>query len=135
MRDGLRRVDDAAAADGEKEVRLEVHRFAHGLTRKRKARIRPHAAPDGEGKARRRDDAFDAREQPALDDTAAAVNDKGAMCAVLSKKLRRVLLDAAAKYDLCRTMKRKLLHVRTSPSSMLQNSCAVQASEIKAARL
>ena len=44
MGDGLGRVNDAAAADGEDQLRVHGDGFFHALTRKAEMRVRLHAA-------------------------------------------------------------------------------------------
>ena len=113
MRDGLGRVDDAAAADSEDEVCLEGERLADALAHERDARIRLDAAEDLEGEASGRQLALDAREQAAPDDAAATVDDVDAAHAVRAQLLGHAVLGMAAEDDLGRHLEFKTLHKKT----------------------
>ena len=112
--DGLCRVDDAAAADGEDEVGFEGECLADALAHERNARIRLDAAEHLEGEARGCQLALDAREQTAPDDAAAAVDDVDAARAIRAQLLGHAVLGMAAEDDLRRHLELKTLHKKTS---------------------
>ena len=112
--DGLGRVDDAAATDGEDEVGFEGECLADALAHECDARVRLDAAEHLEGEPRGRQLALDAREQAAPDDAAAAVDDVDAARAVRAQFLGHAVLGMAAEDDLCRHLELKTLHKKTS---------------------
>lgn len=112
--DGLRRVDDGAAADGEDEVGAERDGLAHAVARMGDERVRLDAAAHGERDAALGQHALDARQQARTHDGAAAVDDEDMAAAVLLDLLADLELGVLAEDDVRRAFEREVLHVSMS---------------------
>ena len=100
VRDGLAGVDDAAAADGQNELRAERKRQLHALAGQRHARVRLHAAERLVADARFLQQLEHAVKQSALSRARAAVDDEHARKLPLLQQLRQLADAACAEYDL-----------------------------------